>query len=42
MFLFYKPDNSWRLQNFSYDDNLDTELEEANKAYRLKENLPPY
>ncbi len=42
MFLFYNPNNSWRLQNFSYDDNLDAELEEANKAYRLKENLPPY
>lgn len=37
--LFYKPKNEWRLQNFSYDDNIDEELEEAAKAYRLKENF---
>ena len=37
--LFYKPSNEWRLQNFSYDDNIDEELEEAAKAYRLKENF---
>lgn len=37
--LFYKPNDQWRLMNFSYDDNLDDELEEAAKAYRLKENL---
>jgi len=36
---FYKPSNDWRLLNFSYDDNLDDELTEASKAYRLKENL---
>jgi len=37
--LFYKPKNEWRLQNFSYDDKIDEELEEAAKAYRLKENF---
>jgi hypothetical protein len=37
--LFYKPNNQWGLQNFSYDDNLDEELKESSKAYRLKENL---
>lgn len=37
--LFYKPSNEWRLQNFSYDDKIDEELDEASKAYRLKENL---
>jgi hypothetical protein len=37
--LFYKPSDQWRLMNFSYDDNLDEELKEAAKAYRLKENL---
>ena len=37
--LFYKPKNEWRLQNFSYDDNIDEELKEAAKAYRLKENF---
>lgn len=37
--LFYKPNDQWRLMNFSYDYNLGEELEEAAKAYRLKENL---
>jgi hypothetical protein len=32
--LFYKPNDQWRLMNFSYDDNLGGELEEAAKAYR--------
>jgi hypothetical protein len=35
--LFYKPKSSWQLQNFSYDDNIDEELKEAAKAFRLKE-----
>jgi len=38
-FLLYKPDKLWRLQNFQFDDNLDTELEEAAAAYRLDENI---
>lgn len=37
--MFYKPNDQWRMLNFSYDDNLDDELEEASKAYRLKQNL---
>lgn len=37
--LFYRPSSEWRLLNFSYDDSLDEELQEAAKAYRLKENL---
>ena len=37
--LFYKPTDQWRLMNFRYDDNLADELNEASKAYRLKENL---
>lgn len=37
--LFYKPQEQWRLQNFSYDASIPDELEEASKAYRLKENL---
>lgn len=37
--LFYKPSTEWRLLNFSYDDNLSSELDEAAKAYRLKTNL---
>jgi len=40
-FLFYKANDKWRMQNFSYDDELGNELEEARKAYRLPENLPP-
>ena len=37
--IFYKPNSQWRLQNFSYDDKLDEDLEEAARAYRLKENF---
>jgi len=37
--LFYKPNDQWRLMNFSYDDGLDEDLQEAAKAYRLKENF---
>lgn len=38
-FLFYNPNGTWRLQNFSFDDSIGDELEEGAKAYRLKENL---
>lgn len=37
--LFYKPNDQWRLQNFSFDDSIDEELKEAARAYKLKENL---
>ena len=37
-FVFYRPQEKWQLQNFQFDDNLDDELEEAGKVYRLKEN----
>jgi len=39
-FVFYRPSNKWQLQNFIYDDDLETELIEAANAYRLVENLP--
>ncbi|PIQ50221.1 MAG: hypothetical protein COW03_01000 [Cytophagales bacterium CG12_big_fil_rev_8_21_14_0_65_40_12] len=35
---FYKPNDSWRLYNFKFDDSLDDELDEAIKAHRLPEN----
>lgn len=35
-FLFYKPNDQWRLQTFSFDDNLKEELEEATKIFRLE------
>lgn len=37
--LLYKPNDQWQLMNFSFDDNMDDELSEAAKAFRLKENL---
>ena len=37
-FIFYKPKDKWQVQNFQFDDNLDEEIEEAGKVYRLREN----
>lgn len=38
MFLLYKPADTWQTQSFSFNHNMDDELEESAKAYRLKEN----
>ena len=35
-FEFYKPNDTWRVFSFSYDDNFDDEVEEAAKLYYLK------
>jgi hypothetical protein len=37
-FLFYKPKDKWQVNNFSFDEDIDKDLEEATKAYRLREN----
>jgi hypothetical protein len=37
--MFYKPNEKWQMQNFKYGNSIDDELEEASKAYRLKENF---
>jgi hypothetical protein len=36
--MFYKPNDAWQMQNFKYGNTTDDELEEASKAYRMKEN----
>ncbi len=35
-FIFYKPQNAWMLYKFKFDDDTDTELEEAGKIYFIK------
>jgi len=37
-FTLYKADKFWQVNNFSFDENLGNELEDAAKLYRLKEN----
>ncbi len=37
-FLFYKPKDKWQINNLSFDEDIDKDLEEATKAYRLREN----
>ena len=37
-FLMYKSKNTWKVNNFSYDEDIDKDLDEATKAYRLIEN----
>lgn len=39
IFIFYKPNDKWMIYNFKYDLELVEELEDAARAYRLKENL---
>lgn len=37
-FILYKPNDKWKIQNFSYDTNISEELDNAAKLDRLKEN----
>jgi hypothetical protein len=39
-FLFYKPKDVWRVNNFSYDENIVKDLDDASKFYFLLENMP--
>lgn len=39
VFIFYKPNDKWMIYNFKYDIEIAEELEDAARAYRLKENL---
>ncbi|MGB7784580.1 MAG: hypothetical protein WBL27_00635 [Salinimicrobium sp.] len=38
IFKFYKPDDKWKLYSFSFDDNVDDEIQEAAKLYYLNLN----
>jgi len=38
-FYLYRAKDKWRVNNFSYDEDVDKDLIEAGKAYRLKENI---
>jgi hypothetical protein len=38
-FIFYKPQDIWKIYNFQFDQDLSEELDESAKVYRLKENL---
>jgi hypothetical protein len=37
-FILYKVGDKWQMQNFSFDDTISTELEEAAKIDRLRDN----
>ena len=37
--MYYKPNDKWNMQKFTYGNSIDDELEEASKAFRLKENF---
>jgi hypothetical protein len=37
-FQFYRPDKTWKIQNFSYDGDIDEEIAEAAKLYYFRLN----
>lgn len=36
IFIFYKSSNAWRIHKFKFDDQVDSELEEAGRLYFIK------
>lgn len=36
IFMFYKPNDKWKIFKFKFDDQVDAELEESGKVYFLK------
>jgi hypothetical protein len=38
IFLFYKPNDAWRVMNLTFDEDLDLDLKEAARPYRVEDD----
>lgn len=38
LFIMYKPNDKWQIQNFQFDDAIDEDLEKASRLYWLLDN----